>query len=40
MATSSPRASAETATTAMPTPELAPDNSSMANVEKITVHEP
>jgi hypothetical protein len=29
-----------TATTAIPTPELVPDNRSMASVDKITVHEP
>ncbi|WP_454343971.1 hypothetical protein [Streptomyces canus] len=40
MATSSPRASAETATTAVPTAELVCDSSSMASVEKMTVIEP
>jgi hypothetical protein len=40
MATRSPRASAATAMTAIPTPELVCDSSSMASVEKITVQEP
>ncbi len=40
MAASSPRASAATAITAMARGEVAPDNSSMANVVKITAHEP
>jgi hypothetical protein len=39
-ATSSPRASAARAMTAIPTPEVVCDSSSMASVEMITVHEP
>ncbi|EOY47978.1 hypothetical protein [Streptomyces lividans] len=40
MATSSPRARAATAMRATPGPELVRDSSSMASVEKITVHVP
>jgi len=40
MATSTPRATAATTTTAIPGPELVCDSSSMASVEKMTVQEP
>src|SRR5690606_36531354 len=40
MATSRPTARAATATTATPAPELAPDSSNMARVDRTTVHEP
>ncbi|GAA1004538.1 hypothetical protein GCM10009564_06960 [Streptomyces thermogriseus] len=39
-ATTRPRASADTATTTIPGPELVPDSSNMTSVEKITVQEP